>query len=372
MKKILLQILLCTGIFVNAQVTSYDFYSYKQNNLFNVNPAYMTKNNGVNIIVDAQSQNTGVSYSNKNLMAGIYSMVGQQQAIGGKIISDTRGAFQLLKADINYAFKAKFAERNSLTLGLSAGIFNNSLLVSRIENYEALDKSDPTLTKSYYNTTQFSVGAGLFYNYKNLDVSVSLPNVVITNQNLNSYFHSAVFYTFNAGSKFKIMPWVSYQQIPVTKSLGSFFVRGLYKDLIWLQAGYQTNNNFCAALGISIENISISYGYNTSNNYFSTISSGRQEVTLGYRIVTKAQKAKTQQQDNSLATILAKLDDLSKTDITAANRDDIKKQLQILKQQLQTAEIDNSTPEKAEAVNKQLMQIDEKLKLIEQKLQNAK
>jgi type IX secretion system PorP/SprF family membrane protein len=369
MKKILLQILLYIGVCVNAQVMSYDFYSYKQNNMFNVNPAYMTKNNGINMIVDAQSQNTGVAYSNKNIMAGVYSIVGKQQAIGGKIISDTRGAFQLLKADISYAYKAKFTEDHSLTLGLSAGILNNSLLVSRIENYEALDKTDPTLTKSYFNTTQFSVGAGLFYNYKNLDVSISLPNMVVTNQNINGYFHSAVFYTIKAGSKFKIEPWVSYQHIPVTKSLGALFVRAVYRDLIWVQAGYQTNNNFCAALGVSIENITISYGYNTSNNQFSTIASGRQEVTLGYRIIPKSQKAKTTQQENSLTTILAKLDELSKADITDANRDDIKKQLQLLKQQLQTAEMDNSTPEKAETVNKQLLQIDEKLKLIEQKLQ---
>lgn len=369
MKKLLSPILICCGLLAKGQVLSYDFYSYKQNNMFNVNPAYMTKNGGINMIVDAQSQNAGVPYSNKNIMAGVYSMVGRSSALGGKIISDTRGAFQLLKADIDYAYKAKFAENNSLTLGLSAGILNNTLLSSRIENYDALDKTDPTLTKSYYNTTQFSAGAGLLYNYKDLDVSVSLPNVVTTGQGINGYLHSAVFYTIKAGSNFKVMPWVSYQQIPVTKSVGALFARTSFRDMVWLQLGYQTNNSFSAAFAVTIENISISYGYNFSNNKFSTISTGRQEVTLGYRIVPKAQKVKTPEQEDSLAGILAKLDELSKTNVTDANREEIRKQLQLLKQQLQTAEIDNSTPEKAELVNKQLQQIDEKLKLIEKQLQ---
>ena len=367
--------LIVLGLSSQAQIMSYDFYSYKQNNMFNVNPAYAAKGDGINIIIDAQSQNNGVAYSNKNLMAGIYAKVSDKQAIGGKIITDTRGAFQLLKADLSYAYIAKFAENHSLTLGLSAGILNNTLLTSRIENYQALNQTDPTLTKSYYNTTQFSAGVGLLYNYKALDVSVSLPQIVSTNQTINTYLHAAIFYAIKAATKFKITPWVSYQNIPVTKSLGALMLKGSYKDLIWIQAGYQTNNSFSASFGVLVESIGISYGYNMSNSSFTTVSSGRQEVTLSYKILPKSQNkvsSNTPAQNASIADILAKLDDLANTDVTSENKADIKKQLQGLKQQLQVAEIDNSSPEKVQQVNNQLKQIDEKLKIIEAKLINEK
>jgi len=375
MKKYLFTIFIAFGLSSQAQILSYDYYSFKQNNMFNVNPAYTGNGNGVNIIVDAQSQNNGVAYSNKNLMAGVYSKVSSKQAIGGKIITDTRGAFQLLTANLSYAYIAKFAENNTLTFGLSAGILNNTLMTSRIENFQSLDQTDPTLTKSYYNTTQFSAGAGLLYKYKSLDVSISLPHIITTNQNINSYLHSAIFYTVKAGTKFKITPWVCYQNIPVTKGLGALFVKASYKDMLWIQAGYQTNNSFMASLGVLVENIGISYGYNMSNNNFTTISSGRQEITLSYKILPKNQNKSTTgtpAQNASLAEILAKLDNLSNTDVNSQNKDDIKKQLQVLKQQLQVAEIDNSTPEKAQQVSEQLKQIDEKLKTIETKLINEK
>ncbi len=171
-----------------------------------------------------------------------------------------------------------------LTLGLSGGLLKNSLIINRIDNYQALDQSDPTLTKSYYNTNQFTAGAGLLYTYKGLDVSFSMPNIIATNQPLNGYINGAVFYTIKANDEFKIIPWICYQNIPVTKDVTSILVKGMYKDVIWIQAGYQTNKSFCAMFGVTIENLSISYGYKTSNKQFNTVTSGLHEITFGYKI----------------------------------------------------------------------------------------
>jgi type IX secretion system PorP/SprF family membrane protein len=170
------------------------------------------------------------------------------------------------------------------TLGLSAGLLKNSLLVNRIENYDILDQSDPTLTKSYYNTNQFAAGAGFLYTYKGLDVSFSMPHIIATNEPLNSYFNGAVFYTIKAGEEFKITPWVCYQNIPVTKDVTSLFVKGMYKDMIWIQGGYQTNKTFCAMFGVNIESLSIGYGYKSSNKQFNTITSALHEITFGFKI----------------------------------------------------------------------------------------
>ncbi|MBC7694834.1 MAG: PorP/SprF family type IX secretion system membrane protein [Burkholderiales bacterium] len=267
-----------------AQVLSYDFYSFKVNNMFNVNPAYSGRDESLNIILSAQSQNKGVSYANKNFMFGMHSRISKKQALGTRIISDTRGAFQILKADLSYAYIAKLGKEMKFTLGLSAGILKNSLLVNRIDNYQSLDQSDPTLTKSYYNTNQFTAGAGFLYNYKNLDVSFSMPHIIATNQPLNSYVNGAVFYTFNVNKEFKLTPWVCYQNIPVTKDLTSLFVKGTYNDKVWLQLGYQTNRTFCAMFGVTIENLSIGYGFKSSNSQFQTVTSGLHEITFGLRI----------------------------------------------------------------------------------------
>lgn len=373
MKNLIYIIALFTALGLKSQVLSYDFYSFRLNNMFNVNPAYAGKGDGLNIILSAQSQNKGVAYANKNFMLGLYSKISKKQALGGKLISDTRGAFQILKADLSYAYIAKINNESSLTMGLSGGILNNNLMVNRIENYQALDQTDPTLTKSYYNTTQFAAGAGLLYNYKALDVSVSLPHIIATNQPLNGYVNAAVFYTIKAGDKFKITPWVCYQNIPVTKSVTSGNIKAMFKDMVWIQAGYQSNQTFNAMFGANIENFSLGYGFKFSNQQFNTVTAGSHEITFAFKIPQRNRVGGTPISDNSsLNDIVARLDRLSKETITDKNRNSIKGELEKIKQQLQKAEIDNSTPEKAQEVSKQLQQIDEKLKLIEQKLLDEK
>lgn len=372
MKKIIIIIaVLIVSLNSKAQLISYDFYTFRLNNMYNINPAFSSKGDGINVMLNAQSQNKGVAYANKNFMLGVYSKISKKQALGGKVINDIRGAFQVLKADLSYAYIAKINEESSLTMGLSAGILNNNLITSRIENYQALDQTDPTLTKSYYNTTQFAAGAGLLYNYKALDVSVSLPHIISTNQPLNGYTHAAVFYTFNAGEKFKITPWVCYQNIPITKSLYSGYLKGSYKDFVWIQAGYQSNKTIQAMLGVNVENFSLGYGFRFNNKEFSPIATGSHEVSFSIRIPQRSKVGNRPISDNaSLNEILARLDKLSNQEITSKNKESIKSELEKIKLLLQKAEIDNSSPEKAQEVSKQLLQIDEKLKIIEKKLLN--
>lgn len=370
MKKIIYIFLIATSPVI-SQVFSYDFYTFRINNMFNVNPAYAGKDDGINVVLSAQTQNKGVNYANKNFMAGVYSKITQRQAVGGKIISDTRGAFQMLKADLSYAYIAKINDASSLSMGLSAGILNNNLMVNRIENYQALDQTDPTLTRSYYNTTQFSAGLGLLYKYKALDVSFSMPHIINTNQAINSYINGAVFYTFNAGSNFKIMPWLCYQNIPVTKSVGSLYVKSTFLDMIWVQAGYQTNQSIQAMLGANLENLSFGYGFRFNNSKFTTISSGIHEITIGYKILTKNNKpnvANKTESPSGLNDIIVRLDRLASQDVTDQNRSLLREELEGIKKQLLSSELDNSSPEKAEEVSKQLKLIDEKLKIIEDKL----
>ena len=372
--KLYILVFLIGSTMADAQVLSYDFYTFRLNNMFNVNPAYTGKDDGLNAVLSAQTQNKGVAFANKNIMFGLHSKFSKKQALGGRLISDTRGAFQILKADVSYAYTAKILDESSLSLGLSAGILNNSMLINRIENYEALDQTDPNLIKSYNNTTQFAAGAGLLYNYKALDVSVSLPHILTTSQPLNGYVNAAIFYTFKAGDKFKVTPWLCYQNIPITKSITSLNVKGTYKDIVWVQAGYQTNKTISAMFGVKVENLSLGYGFRFSNKDFKTISSGSHEITLAFKIPQRAKGIGSSPiSDNaSLNEIIARLDKLSTQEVTGKNRDSIKAELEKIKQLLQKSEIDNSTPEKAEEVSKQLLKIDEKLKIIESKLANEK
>lgn len=370
---IVLVVLVHTG---HAQVVNYDFYAFRNGNMFSVNPAWVTKDEGMHVIVNGQAASSAVNYGYKNLMAGIYSGVGNNSGLGFKLVSDSRGAFQVLRADISYGFHAKFGGGHSLHLGGLMGVNNSNLNISRIENYELIDPSDPTLSSNYYNSTQFVAGAGVLYNYKQFDLSVSLPQIVSTSQPFNSYLNAAAFYKFKAGLHYTIQPWVSYQHMPVTSSLIGGYVKGLYKDKVWLQAGYQNNKSVSGAFGIKFDNIGIAYGFRTASVDFKQVGGQMHEVTFSISFDRKAKGAKVKGKEvaeastgsDALEGILKQLDHLLSQQITESNKADFHHELERIKEMLSKAEIDNSDPKKEKHVEKQLISIEEKLRALEKKL----
>ena len=81
MKNLLYILCIIITLQAKSQVLSYDFYSFKLNNMFNVNPAYTGREEGLNIILSAQTQNRGVAFANKNYMFGMHSKISKKQAM---------------------------------------------------------------------------------------------------------------------------------------------------------------------------------------------------------------------------------------------------------------------------------------------------
>lgn len=355
-----------------AQVMNYDFFAFRNGNMFSVNPAWVTKDNDIHIVVNGQTMSSALSYGYKNLMAGIYSGVGSNSGLGFKVMSDTRGAFQVLRADLSYGFHARFIGGHSLHMGALMGVHNSDLNINRIENYELIDPNDPTLSSSYYNTTQFVAGAGILYNYKKFDLSVSLPQIVSTAQPFNSYINAAAFYEISSGLDFTFKPWVSYQRMPITPSLVGGYVKTTYKEKMWLQAGYQNNKSVSMALGIKSDNINIAYGYRTASADFRQVGGQMHEVTFAIALQRKLKSVRSEGKEVSaadpLADILKRLDKMLGQQLTDLNRAEFRTELERIKVMLSNAEIDNSDPKKAADVEKQLSLIEEKLHILEQKL----
>lgn len=349
-----------------GQIVSQNFYSYRLDNMYNANPAYCAKGEGVNFVLNAMSQNSGVSFANKNFMGGVYSKISASQALGGRIVSDTRGAFQVFKADITYAYMLKFNEDARLNFGVNAGALNTNLNTQRIENYALLDQSDDMLYSTYFNTLQFTAGFGALFNWKDLEVSVATPNLISTNETAISYMNGAVAYTFEAGDKFKVTPWINYQNIPVLKRVGGLYAKGLYEDKVWLQAGYQTNNAVSVMAGFNWENFGLGYGFTFSNKAFSTITTGFHEVSIRYQLNKNV--GSSEGANSKLGEILKEMTRLANEDVTEENKEDLKAQLAKLKKELLSAEINNEDPKEAKKVEQQLEEINEQLLILEEKL----
>lgn len=355
-----------------AQVANYDFYAFRTGNMFNVNPAWVTKDEGINITLNSQIMGSSIGYAQKNIMAGIYSETGENSGLGLKVISDTRGAFEVLHTDLSYGFHARFSKGHSLRLGVLAGLNNSRINVNRLDSYELIDLSDRTLYSNYYNATQFVAGAGLLYSIRNFDIAASLPQIISTARPFNSYVNAAIFYTIKANDKLVVQPWFSYQRIPVTKALVGGYVKANYKDRLWAQAGYQNNKSFASAAGIFYENIGISYGVRLSNPEFREVAGSIHEIAFTVRIKQKKSKKNKSGEGSSgtdLDKIVSRIDNLLAQDIRTGNRSELLRELNAIKEMLSKAELDNADPEKAKLVEEQLAIIESKFRAIEEKLQ---
>ncbi|AEA45901.1 PorP/SprF family type IX secretion system membrane protein [Fluviicola taffensis] len=364
MKKLVLLALIYSG-YSSAQIQTQDFYSFRMDNMFQVNPAYANYSKGVLINLGGIAQTQGVDFNNKNAYLGISSKISKNQGLGGSVITDMRGAFQTTKATISYAYTAPFNESSNLTFGLSSGIMNYGMNSSRIEGYEYIDQTDPTLNRNYYNRTQFVAGIGLLFRWKELDVSFSLPHLITTNNPANAYINTVAEYRFKTGQQFKVAPSLVYQHLPVLGNLFTGYVKGSFKDVAWLKVGYQSNNSLHTMVGFNLDNFGIGYGFRFNNSTFNNLAFGLHELSISFKIGNKKEKGLY---NPTLVEIDHRLTKLQTRKITPENRPEIIEEVRRIKQLMENTSVNTSTPQAAEEATEYLRKIETKLIELQAKL----
>lgn len=372
----------------NAQDLSMDYYSFLYNK-FNINPAFCAKGDKLSAILNVR-QRSGLSSNNS--MFGIKSVLGDNQGLGVRVISDIRGAFQVLKADATYGYKVKIDENQNVYFGLSAGLTSKSLNKSKIKNYDQLDLSDPALETSNLKSNAFSTGAGLIYDYKAFEFSVSAPQLIESSQKISPTTIFITNYKFDLNSDISLIPELYYFNLPVVKNYGGVQVKGDYKNLVWAQMGYQTNSAFNLAVGVKFNIFEVAYGYMAANNVMKNLSSGTHEVLLKIGLSNRSQKGlhldnvindKSQSSliedrktnadmsgyTNRLNSVIDKLNELTTAD-TKVTKAELKSQLELLREELKQISNSSFSSEDPETLEKKLILIEGKIQQIENAIKN--
>lgn len=356
--------LLC-GMQLQAQVQSFDFYSFRLNNLFNINPAYANNTDHLQLFTGGLVQNKGLANGTKTFTVGGFSKFSKSQGLGASLITDSRGAFQTTQATVAYAYTAKFDAYSRITFGVNAGILNNSLNQSRIEGFDQLDLTDPTLNQNYYNRNQLISGAGLLFQWKALDVSFSLPSMILSDGDINAYMHAYTQYKFKLGSQWQITPAFAFQRLNTIGEHYAGFVEGRFMNKVWAKVGFQTNYVYHAMVGFDVENIGLAYSYRVNDSQFATISSGSHELMLTVHFNKNKKEAVY---NPTLIEVDHRLTRLLTKKIDSDNRAEILREVKEIRELMNNTEINNSTPEASEESFLYLKKIEFKLNELEKKL----
>lgn len=371
----------------NAQDLSMDYYSFLYNK-FNINPAFCAKDDKLSAVLNVR-QKAGLSSNNS--MFGIKGILGDNQGLGVRVISDIRGAFQVLKADATYGYKLKVTEDQNVYFGLSAGLTSKSLNKSKIKNYDQLDLSDPALETSNLKSNSFSTSAGLIYDYKAFEFSVSAPQLIESSQKISPTTIFIANYRFDLKNDISLTPELFYFNLPVVKNYGGVQVKGEYKNMVWAQVGYQTNLAFNLAAGVKFNIFEVGYGYMSANNLMKNLSSGTHEVLLRIRIANKSgngfsidkktgfgnntlvEDKKTNTDisgyTNRLNSVIDKLNELTAVDSTISKAE-LKIQLELLREELKQISNSSFSSEDPETLERKLILIEGKIQQIENAIKN--
>lgn len=389
LNKIIAGLIIVSALNSNAQDLSMDYYSFLYNK-FNINPAFCAKDDKLSAVLNVR-QRSGLSSNNS--MFGMKGILGDNQGLGVRVISDIRGAFQVLKADATYGYKLRVTENQNVYFGLSAGLTSKSLNKSKIKNYDQLDLSDPALETSNLKSNLFSTGAGLIYDFKAFEFSVSAPQLVESSQKISPTTIFITNYKFQLSNDISLTPELFYFNLPVVKNYGGVQVKGDYKNSVWAQMGYQTNSAFNLAFGVKFNIFEVGYGYMAANNLMKNLSGGTHEVLLRIRIANKSQnnfsidkKAGTDkiQSDqfedkktnadmsghtNRLNSIIDKLNELTAVDANVSKAE-LKIQLEVLRDELKQISNSSFSSEDPETLEKKLILIEGKIQQIENSIKN--
>lgn len=282
-------IMMSLGVYeVFAQVVSGSGFHLQYPML--VNPAAAGIPPATEALMSYRDQWSGFEGAPKLLQAAIHGRFKQNTGLGALLKSYQWGIFNDNSAAFMYAHQVNFSADHKLRLGASAGFFQRSINQNRldVENPDG----DMVLNDQYSNDMFMKFGMGVMYHWKQLTISVSSPDIYNgTAQSMFSQHIMWLSYNYKLpASEAALKPIVQIRTGNTNPIQALCALQGSWKDLAWLQLGYNTHNNILVSTGFNYDKLGFGYAFEKNNGKLNYFSYGSHEVLLSYRFSSKEDK----------------------------------------------------------------------------------
>ncbi len=317
------------------------------------NPSYTGFNQGVDVTLIRNQKwgNYGEGFNANSLSAGTILRDGNS-GIGISLYSDYVGITSKLNAHLLYSYRIKLGEEMNVRFGIGAGVVDNRIDFS---NIIVTDPNDPVVINAIGDRkTMFDMNVGLNFNYSDLRIGVSMPQVL--GSKLLYADNNASFYTLerqlvsNVGYSWYLNREKGILINPEALLIYSFAGAPLHysanlmfelEKIAWIGVGYKSNYAVSFNLGVNvIKNLKFGLAYDYIINDVATYSSKpNAEVILKYSIPPRVQKVNNEDLEHRIAMQEREIDSLKAVIITndqnAKTRiADLEKENQVLKDSL--------------------------------------
>ena len=299
MKKILFLWFLCIQLSAIAQQLPLQSQFFL--NPYAYNPAYVGSNGYTEVFMTHRRQWVGIEGAPVTSRISVHLPTKGKLVYGVNLYNDKRGILSTTSSVFTVGYRAQLGKDQFLKAGISGGVGMNGIDISRVEN-----SSDPAIANAVNNAFFFDGNAGVSYQFKHLNIGVSLPkifskNMIFTDEFNNLEVKRLDHFLFNASYKLSLSrgavvvePQVIYQTAEGLPSQFEGAAVVYLKDLIWFGGSYRQNNGPAAFAGVRISNnLRLGYAYETTPTRTIGFSNASHELTLNMRFGPKKEPKKT-------------------------------------------------------------------------------
>ncbi|UZR93392.1 PorP/SprF family type IX secretion system membrane protein [Chondrinema litorale] len=268
---------------IMAQVKfHYTQYSY---NPYIINPAYAGSSEALEMVASVRKQWMGIEGAPFSQVFAAHTPIKSKNlGIGLIIANDKVGVHNNYKISTSYAYRLKFKNGHTLSMGLQGGFYQQ--ISDYTEIIQSLpNNSDPAFNEAGSKQMKATFGTGLFYYAKNFYYGLSLLNIETKEYFDNTQAFLSAGAVFNLSNNLVLQPAILIKADKDSDLTSDISTNFIFNDVLWLGVSYRTFSSFNFLSQIQVTpQIRFGYSYDTAPKELSNnLASGGHEIMLKYR-----------------------------------------------------------------------------------------
>jgi len=265
--------------------------------LYNVNryqaiSAYAGFNGCFEGYLSHRAQWVGINGSPQTSFLSAHTGIGRNHGLGINLAFDQTHLLSKFSGLLSYSYRIKLGSNSNLRLGLSAGLFQVAFDPSKAI---VDDNTDVAVVSGRQANMAFNNDFSVYFNFKKLEIGVSVPQILETqaklelvgspaNFGLRRHLLGYIGYDHHFTENFSLQPSIVYRTFITDFNQLDLNAQLTYKNFISVGVGYRTSNSLLARLNVNIKNkFLVAYVYEMAGSKLTNFSSGSHEVMIGLK-----------------------------------------------------------------------------------------
>ncbi len=218
-----------------------------------------------------------------------YTASEAHHGIGLSIVNDKTGNYNVLTANVSYAYHLGLTATTNLAAGFSGGFskVNYNRSKSSAPNDPGIGPGGNIIYK-----IRPDLNAGLWLYSGDYFIGVSAKQIIpqkvafvndTLGLKLTPHLFATAGYRFLLNNDVNAVPSIMVKSVTGAPTQVDLNIKFQYQDLLWLGTGYRFGNGYIGMLGLNVGNtFNVGYAYDFTTSAVNTASRGTHEIIIGF------------------------------------------------------------------------------------------